>query len=62
MQKFNFDHDTIFREVSVLYAFKELSLSIPDLSEERIEEIKRLLKSKGDEVRDEFLLHKSFTI
>lgn len=58
VQKFNFDHDTIFREVSVLYAFKELSISVPDLSEERIEEIKRLLQSKGDEVRNEFLLHK----
>ncbi len=58
VQKFNFDHDTIFREVSVLYAFKELNIAISDLSEERIEEIKRLLKSKGDEVRNQFLLHK----
>jgi len=58
VQKFNFDHDTIFREVSVLYAFKELNIVIADLSEERIEEIKRLLKSKGDEVRNQFLLHK----
>jgi len=58
VQEFNFDHDTIFREVSVLYAFKELNISISDLSEERIEEIKRLLKSKGDDVRDQFLLHK----
>ncbi|MCF6270475.1 MAG: GspE/PulE family protein [Melioribacteraceae bacterium] len=54
----NFDHDTIFREVSVLYAFKELNISVADLSEVRIEEIKRLLNSKGDEVRDQFLLHK----
>ncbi len=54
----NFDHDTIFREVSVLYAFKELNISVADLSEVRIEEIKRLLNSKGDDVRDQFLLHK----
>jgi len=58
VQELKFDHDTIFREVSVLYAFKELNISIPDLSEERIEEIKRLLNSKGDEIRDQFLLHK----
>lgn len=58
VQQLGFDHDTIFREVSVLYAFKELNISIPDLSEERIEEIKRLLNSKGDEIRDQFLLHK----
>jgi len=53
-----FDHDTIFREVSVLYAFKELNISVAELSDVRIEEIKRLLKSKGDDVRDQFLLHK----
>lgn len=53
-----FDHDTIFREVSVLYAFRELNISVSDLSSERIEEIKRLLNSKGDEARDQFLLHK----
>ena len=58
VQELKFDHDIIFREVSVLYAFKELTISIPDLSEERIEEIKRLLNSKGDETRDQFLLHK----
>lgn len=58
VQELNFDHDTIFREVSVLYAFRELSIVISELSEERIVEIKRLLKSKGDEVRDQFLMHK----
>ncbi len=58
VSEFNFDHDTIFREVSVLYAFRELNISVSELSDERIEEIKRLLKSKGDEVRDQFLLHK----
>ncbi len=58
VSELNFDHDTIFREVSVLYAFKELNISVPDLSTERIEEIKRLLNSKGDDIRDQFLLHK----
>jgi type IV pilus assembly protein PilB len=58
VEELKFDHDTIFREVAVLYAFKELNISVPDLSQERIEEIKRLLNSKGEEVRDEFLRHK----
>jgi type IV pilus assembly protein PilB len=58
VQELNFDHDTIFREVSVLYAFRELNIVISELSEERIVEIKRLLKSKGDEVRDQFLMHR----
>ena len=30
VQDFNFDHDTIFREVAVLYAFKELNVKIAD--------------------------------
>jgi type IV pilus assembly protein PilB len=58
VQELNFDHDIIFREVSVLYAFRELSITISELSEERKVEIKRLLKSKGDDVRDQFLLHR----
>ncbi len=58
VSELNFDHDTIFREVSVLYAFRELSISVSELSDERIDEIKRLLNSKGDEVRDQFLIHK----
>ncbi len=58
VSELNFDHDTIFREVSVLYAFRELSINVSELSDERIEEIKRLLNSKGDEVRDQFLIHK----
>jgi len=52
-----FDHDIIFREVAVLYAFKELNISVSLLTEDRIEGIKRLLNSKGDKVREQFLLH-----
>jgi type IV pilus assembly protein PilB len=57
VDELNFDHDTIFREVSVLYAFKELSITVASLSDERIDGIKRLLNSKGDEIRNNFLLH-----
>ncbi len=58
VQEFNFDHDTIFREVAVLYAFKELNVHPQDLSDERIEEIKKLLNSKGEEVKSMLLEHK----
>lgn len=58
VQELNFDHDTIFREVAVLYAFKELNIQVSELPEERIEEIKRLLNLRGDDVRDQLLLHK----
>ena len=40
VDELNFDHDTIFREVSVLYAFKELNIEVSELPDQRIEEIK----------------------
>ncbi|MBN1300114.1 MAG: type II/IV secretion system protein [Melioribacteraceae bacterium] len=58
VQEFNFDHDTIFREVAVLYAFKELNVHPQDLSEDRIEEIKKLMSSKGDEAKKMLIEHK----
>lgn len=58
VQEFSFDHDTIFREVAVLYAFKELNISVKDLSDERIEDIKRLMSSKGDEIKAMLIEHR----
>ncbi len=58
VQELNFDHDTIFKEVAVLYAFKELNIRVSELPEERIEEIKKLLNLRGDDVRNQLLLHK----
>lgn len=58
VHELKFDHDTIFKEVAVLYAFKELNIQVSELPEERIEEIKRLLNLKGDDIRDQLLLHK----
>lgn len=58
VQEFGFDHDTIFREVAVLYAFKELNIKPEDLPEERINEIKRIMSSRGDEIKAAMLEHK----
>ncbi len=58
VQDFNFDHDTIFREVAVLYAFKELHIDFDSLDEKRIEEMKRMLDSQGDEVKKMLLDHR----
>lgn len=52
VQEFNFDHDTIFREVSVLYAFKELNIRIEDLTDEKINEIKKLVNAQPDDVKN----------
>lgn len=51
VQEFGFDHDTIFREVAVLYAFKELNIHIEDLPEEKTNEIKKLISSQPDDVK-----------
>lgn len=58
VQEFEFDHDTIFREVALLYAFKELNIHVDKLSDERIEEIKRLMNDKGDEVKRMLIQHR----
>ncbi|MFH1525704.1 MAG: ATPase, T2SS/T4P/T4SS family, partial [Bacteroidota bacterium] len=57
VQEFGFDHDIVFREVAVLYAFKELNVHPSELSEERIAEIKKLMSSKGDEVKQTLIEH-----
>ena len=36
VQDFNFDHDRIFREVAILYAFRELETKPEEIPEERI--------------------------
>ncbi len=58
VQDFNFDHDTIFREVAVLYAFKEIQIDFESLDDKRIEEMKKLLDSQGDEVKKMLLEHR----
>ncbi len=57
VQEFDFDHDTIFREVAVLYAFKELNVRPEDMPEERQNEIKRLIDSQEDEVKKMLAQH-----
>ncbi len=58
VQDFNFDHDTIFREVAVLYAFKELHIDFDSLDDKRIEELRQMLDSQGDEVKKMLLDHR----
>lgn len=58
VEEFGFEHDVIFREVAVLYAFKELNVHPEELSEERINEIKGLMNKQGPEVRQMLLDHR----
>jgi type IV pilus assembly protein PilB len=58
VDEFQFDHDMIFREVAVLYAFKELIVHFDELSEERIAEIKGLLNKGGEDTKKMLLEHR----
>ncbi len=55
VQDFGYDHDTIFREVAVLYAFRELNIRPEELSQERIDEIRKIITSQSDEVKQQML-------
>ena len=58
VDEFSFDHDTIFREVAILYAFKELIFHSDELSEERLTEIKNVMSRQGDDVKKMLLEHR----
>ena len=57
VQDFNYDHDTIFREVAILYAFRELDVRPEDFSAEKIENIRQMVNNAGT-LRAEILAHK----
>ncbi|MEW6653253.1 MAG: GspE/PulE family protein [Bacteroidota bacterium] len=58
VDEFKFDHDIIFREVAVLYAFKELNIPIEELPEERITEMKNMMTRQGEEIKKILLEHR----
>ncbi|MGK9369326.1 GspE/PulE family protein [Melioribacter sp. Ez-97] len=58
VEEFGFEHDVIFREVAILYAFKELNIKPEELPEERITEIKNIMTKQGEEVKRLLLEHR----
>lgn len=58
VQELGFDHDAIFREVAILYAFRELNIQIDQISDKQKEEIKQLINAQGEEVKEVLLKHK----
>ena len=58
VQDFGFDHDTIFREVAILYAFRELDTSPDEIPEERLDNIKSIIENAEDSLKDLILRHK----
>jgi len=58
VDEFGFDHDVIFREVAILYAFKELIFHPEDLTDERVADIKNIINKQSKEVRQMLLDHR----
>lgn len=58
VQDFQYDHDTIFREVAILYAFRELETKPEEIPESRIESIKSIINGAGEALKQQMIEHK----
>lgn len=46
-----FDHDVIFREIAILYAFREINFNPAEFTDQRINELKNILNEVGEDVK-----------
>lgn len=58
VEDFNYEHDTIFREVAILYAFRELDMESYEIPDERLESIKKMVEGTSDEIKELIIRHK----
>ncbi len=58
VQDFDYDHDTIFREVAILYAFRELEINPDEIPQRRIDSIKQMINDASDQLKSEMVEHK----
>lgn len=58
VQDFKFDHDTIFREVAILYAFRELETRPEDIPDSRLDSIRNMIIGSGDGIKQQILENK----
>jgi type IV pilus assembly protein PilB len=57
VQELGFEHDIIFREIAILYAFREISFNIEEFNDQRIAQVQKILDEAGDEVKNLLLEH-----
>ncbi len=57
VQDFGYDHDVIFREVAILYAFREFDTKPEEIPESRLQLIKNLIESGGENLKKMMLEH-----
>ncbi len=58
VDEFSYDHDVIFREVAILYAFRELDIDSYEIPSDRLDAIRKIIEGSGDELKDLMLRHK----
>ncbi|HLG32193.1 MAG TPA: GspE/PulE family protein [Ignavibacteriaceae bacterium] len=58
VQDFDFDHDVIFREVAILYAFRELDTAPEEIPQERIDTIKNMIEESNEELKNLMIKNK----
>ncbi|MDO8548608.1 MAG: GspE/PulE family protein [Ignavibacteria bacterium] len=58
VQEFGYDHDQIFREVAILYAFRELDVTYEEIPPQKINAIKQLVTNSPDSLKQQMLEHK----
>ncbi len=57
VQEFNYDHDTIFHEVAILYAFRELDVKAEEIPEERINAIREMINKVPEQIKAQMIEH-----
>jgi type IV pilus assembly protein PilB len=55
---FNYDHDLIFREVAILYAFRELDMDPQEVPDKHLDTIRNMMEDAGDELKELMLRSK----
>ena len=49
---FSYDHDIIFREVAILYAFRELDIDLQTIQPNYLEAIRKMIERGGEELKE----------
>ncbi|MFI5237447.1 MAG: GspE/PulE family protein [Ignavibacteriales bacterium] len=58
VDEFSYDHDVVFREVAILYAFRELDIDTYEIPADRLDAIRKMMEEAGEELKEIMLRHK----
>lgn len=58
VKDFGYDHDLIFREVALLYAFRELDTRPEEIPSSKLEQIKQMITNVPDTLKAQIMAHK----